>query len=257
MLDKVSMANTPKTTIYELWLSGDGSYDFFASTNDSARALLDDNATLIKKIEADTWEAARQKQYEFLGWGNYQPVPDIDEKNISITDSKGRESTFKINQLFNKNEVHQLIKISFKQLLWLEKQKIVVPKSQNKKQGKFYIFPQVLQLQAYLLIDRDRSIAIKPNLLKKVLKFYIDTFGDNKLHQAFPYSIGSMVKTIQADLSDVNDVLNEVNQLDFSRQNGYTVHIYPSLVNVIVALHENVQSQYDIDFDEFQQMLVA
>ncbi|MBD2386357.1 hypothetical protein [Cylindrospermum sp. FACHB-282] len=253
------MANPAKKTIYELWLSGDGSYDFFPSTNESARALLDDNAELIKKIEADTWAAARKQQYEFLGWGKYQPVCDIDEKDkdVSITDSKGRKSTFKIDQSFNKNEVHQLIKISFKQLLWLEKEKIVVPKSQNKKQGKFYIFPQLLQLQAYLLIERDRSIAIKPNLLKKVLRFYIDTFGDNKLHQAFPYSIGSMVKTIQPDLSDVNHILNEVKQVDFSRQNAYTVHIYPSLVNVIIALHENVQSQYDIDFDEFQQMLVA
>jgi hypothetical protein len=89
------------------------------------------------------------------------------------------------------------------------------------------------------------------------LKFYSDNFNKIRLHQSFPYSIGSTVKTVEPDLSDVNDLLNQVKQLDFSYKAAYTVHIYPTMMNVLIALHENAQSIYNIEFDEFRQMLVA
>ena len=60
---------------YELWISEDGSYDFFLATNQSARSLLGKNAKLINVIEAASWEEARQKQREFLGWGGCQQLP--------------------------------------------------------------------------------------------------------------------------------------------------------------------------------------
>lgn len=88
------MTNSLKLTTYELWQNEDGSYDFFPSHNESARVLLDDNAQLIKKFEANSWEAARQQQYEFLGWGNYQPASDLDGKDFFITDLQVRKTRF-------------------------------------------------------------------------------------------------------------------------------------------------------------------
>ncbi|HLP90326.1 MAG TPA: hypothetical protein VK184_17290 [Nostocaceae cyanobacterium] len=90
LLNKVYIKNHSKTTIYEIWRNEDGSLDFFPSTNDSARALLDDNAQLIKKIEANSWEEARQKQYEFLEWGNYQPLHDVESQDISTSEINQR-----------------------------------------------------------------------------------------------------------------------------------------------------------------------
>ncbi|MBC5797616.1 hypothetical protein H5968_21310 [Sphaerospermopsis sp. LEGE 00249] len=88
------MTSSLKLTTYELWQNEDGSYDFFPSHNESARVLLDDNSQLIKKFEANSWEEARQQQYEFLGWGNYQPVSDLDDRYVSTTDLQGRNTTF-------------------------------------------------------------------------------------------------------------------------------------------------------------------
>ncbi|OLP19742.1 hypothetical protein BST81_04200 [Leptolyngbya sp. 'hensonii'] len=75
-LQVVSMVPLSQQTTYELWRSKDGSYDFFPTSNQTARALLDVEAELIQTFEAESWEAARQKQYEFLGWGNYHPDSD-------------------------------------------------------------------------------------------------------------------------------------------------------------------------------------
>ncbi|MBD2096745.1 hypothetical protein H6F90_16705 [Trichocoleus sp. FACHB-591] len=249
------MASPTEQTNYELWINGDGSYDFFPSTNQSARSLLDEGAKLINVIEAISWEEARQKQYEFLGWGSYKPAFDISE-DVSILDSDGRKTAFNINDSFDRNIACRLTKISFKQLRTLEQEKIVLPLF-NEKRNKVYTFPQLLQLQAYVLINQDRNVRVRNNVLKKVLKFYSNNFNKIRLHQSFPYSIGSTVKTVEPDLSDVNDLLNQVKQLDFSYRAAYTVHIYPTMMNVLIALHENAQSIYNIEFDEFKQMLVA
>ncbi|MEB3338175.1 MAG: hypothetical protein VKJ46_11975 [Leptolyngbyaceae bacterium] len=245
------------TEIYELWLSEDGSYDFLPSTNNSARNLLDQDAKLITKIEADSWESARQKQYALLGWGNYLPAPDpVDFDQVFITDPQGRETTFDIHGLFGREEVFQLTKITWNKLNLLRKENIVVPESSQK--SKFYSFSQLLQLQAYVLIHHDKSAVIRTHLLKKVLRFYSDNYRDVRRHESFPYSIGSVVKSIEPDLSNRDDLFEEIRRrLDFKGQDRYMVHIYPSLLNVISALHENVQSVYGVEFNDFRQMLVA
>ncbi|GEM_PF-1288116 len=249
------MVSTTEQATYELWLSEDGSYDFFPSTNENARALLDEDAKLVKLIEASSWEEARQKQYELLGWGSYQ-IPFDASEAVSILDSKGGRTAFNVNDLFNRNTACDLTKISFNQLRWLEQEKIVVPLS-DKKRTKFYTFSQILQLQAYVLINHDKSVRVRNNVLKKVLKFYSANFNKIDLHQSHPYSIGSTIKTVEPDLSNANDFLDQVRKLDFNYPASYTVHIYPSMMDVLLTLHENVQAIYDIEFDEFRQMLAA
>ncbi|MBW4578101.1 MAG: hypothetical protein KME42_00825 [Tildeniella nuda ZEHNDER 1965/U140] len=254
------MTSIAEQVTYELWVNGDGSYDFFPSTNESARAFLDEDAKLVSIIEASSWEEARQKQHELLHWEVYQPIPDVSLGDVSISDSKGRQTAFNIDDKFDRNTARKLTRISFKQLRYLEQEKMVVPfleKGGGKKRIKIYSFSQILQLQAYVLIDQDRSVRVKNNVLKKVLKFYSDRFNNINLHQSFPYSIGSTIKTVEHDLSNANDFLDQVRKLDFSYPVSYTVHIYPSMMNVLLALHENVQAIYDIGFDEFRQMLAA
>ena len=72
---------------YELW-SDDAGYSFFGEDNESARRLLKADARLIWTVEASTWEDARTKQHEFLGWEPYKlmngddsPPPDLPESS--------------------------------------------------------------------------------------------------------------------------------------------------------------------------------
>jgi hypothetical protein len=58
---------------YELWSEEDG-YSFFPEDNESARRLLGSKAKLIWTVEAATWDEARTKQHEFLGWDRYDPM---------------------------------------------------------------------------------------------------------------------------------------------------------------------------------------
>ena len=58
---------------YQLWRSQDGSYSFFPEDNRGAQALLDPDDRLIWTVEADSWAAACQAQYDYLGWGTYCP----------------------------------------------------------------------------------------------------------------------------------------------------------------------------------------
>ena len=55
---------------YELWRTADGGQDsFFPTNNDSARNLLEPDARLIWTCEANSWNEAQQKRYDFMDWG--------------------------------------------------------------------------------------------------------------------------------------------------------------------------------------------
>lgn len=67
----------PKKPInFEQWVDKDGSYSLFPSSNKSARQLLGDGAKLINVIEANSWEEARQRQREILGWDSGNQLPE-------------------------------------------------------------------------------------------------------------------------------------------------------------------------------------
>jgi hypothetical protein len=67
---------------YELWLSQDGGYSFFAVDNESARRMLNPEDQLVWIVEASSWEEASQAQYDYLGWGTYQPFEDSDRSKF-------------------------------------------------------------------------------------------------------------------------------------------------------------------------------
>lgn len=55
---------------YELWRSEDGEQDsLFPADNESARELLEPDATLIWVVKAISWEEAQQKRCDYMGWG--------------------------------------------------------------------------------------------------------------------------------------------------------------------------------------------
>jgi hypothetical protein len=252
------MVNSLGQKTYELWVDEDGSYDFFPSTNASARALLDDDARLVKKFEADTWELAQQKRYDYLKWGQYHPYQQSYQEGVCITDSKGRQTKLQINKIFSKKEASEITKISFKEMSFLEKNKIVVP-DRDFKNNKSYYLPQILQLQAYVLIGKDKNVIVnvKPNVIKKVLNFYSNNFKVFSVYLTFRYSIGANVKILEKDLSNKDELLEQIKQFDFVHKNVYQIYIYPSLLNIIEALHKNIQLKYNIDFDEFKHILAA
>lgn len=55
-------------TKFELWKLEKG-YTFFSQDNESARSLLEPGAKLAWTVEAKSWEEARARMREFLGWG--------------------------------------------------------------------------------------------------------------------------------------------------------------------------------------------
>jgi hypothetical protein len=66
-------SNEMENKKYELWSSeSENSDSFFPAENDSARDLLAPDAKLIHVIEANSWNEAQQKRYDFMGWGHYK-----------------------------------------------------------------------------------------------------------------------------------------------------------------------------------------
>jgi hypothetical protein len=60
---------------WELWQGSDGSHDFFASDNESAREFAPHHGmTLTWTTWAEGGNAAMQALYDHLGWGTYKPV---------------------------------------------------------------------------------------------------------------------------------------------------------------------------------------
>jgi len=62
---------------YELWAEDDG-YVLFPEDNESARGLLSEAARLAHVIEADSWDEARKRQHELLGWEPYGPPQGLE-----------------------------------------------------------------------------------------------------------------------------------------------------------------------------------
>jgi hypothetical protein len=59
-------------TRFELWKLHSG-YTFFPENNEAARKLLEPGAKLAWTVEAKSWEEARARMHEFLGWEPYKP----------------------------------------------------------------------------------------------------------------------------------------------------------------------------------------
>jgi len=64
---------------YELWQSREGNVEVHTLLPSGTRLsppLLEPDARVIWKFEAENWEDARRKQHEFLGWEPYKPMTD-------------------------------------------------------------------------------------------------------------------------------------------------------------------------------------
>ena len=64
---------------YELWHVRDGDADVYTLLPSGAshdQALLESSARVIWSVEARTWDDARQRQHEFLGWEPYKPAAE-------------------------------------------------------------------------------------------------------------------------------------------------------------------------------------
>jgi hypothetical protein len=70
------------TTRFELW-KVDAGHAFFEVGNESARKLLRPNAKLVWSVEARSWEEARRRMHEYLGWGPYKPARPPSESGSS------------------------------------------------------------------------------------------------------------------------------------------------------------------------------
>jgi hypothetical protein len=68
---------------YELWRDEDDegiSLTFFPADEnyDNQRRLLEPGAEIVWAVEADTYNEAMARYYEFMGWGPYKPMEDDD-----------------------------------------------------------------------------------------------------------------------------------------------------------------------------------
>ena len=68
---------------WELWeyIHDDGCCElaFFPSYQDEKRRGLDSGAKLLCRINARGYDDAMQKKYDYLGWGRYKPIPDVND----------------------------------------------------------------------------------------------------------------------------------------------------------------------------------
>jgi hypothetical protein len=65
---------------YELWKSEDA-WTFFPLENhyEENREMLEQTATLTWTVEATSYNEAMKLYYDFMGWGDYQPMEDLHE----------------------------------------------------------------------------------------------------------------------------------------------------------------------------------
>lgn len=62
---------------YDLWYSeSECCYTMFPAEHDPATHGVEEDAVLLKTFEVPTWEDARCKQHEFLGWEPYKPLEE-------------------------------------------------------------------------------------------------------------------------------------------------------------------------------------
>jgi hypothetical protein len=68
---------------WELWelVESDGAQQltYFPSTQDYSRRALDPRAKLIWTVQAFSYEDAMQKKCDFLGWGKYKAIPNVND----------------------------------------------------------------------------------------------------------------------------------------------------------------------------------
>jgi hypothetical protein len=55
---------------YSLWSNNEDSFYTFVEGNTSDELEC---TILLKTVEADSWNEAMQKFYDFLGWGTFKP----------------------------------------------------------------------------------------------------------------------------------------------------------------------------------------
>jgi hypothetical protein len=60
-------------TKFQLWRLR-AAYTFFAEDNERARSLLEPGAQLAWTVEAKSWQEARARMHQFLGWKPYRPI---------------------------------------------------------------------------------------------------------------------------------------------------------------------------------------
>ena len=58
--------------LHQAWSDG----SFFPVVNRSARALVEDGATVLWTVEAASWVVAAARYYEWRGWKPYIPMDD-------------------------------------------------------------------------------------------------------------------------------------------------------------------------------------
>lgn len=64
---------------FELWKSKDV-WTLFLVEDGTERRYLEQTATLIWTVEATSYNEAMQHYYDYMGWGDYQPMKeDINE----------------------------------------------------------------------------------------------------------------------------------------------------------------------------------
>ena len=61
------------TTTYQLWQTAAG-HAFFEENNQAAREFVGPGGALVWSVKAKTWEEARSRMHEFLGWPPYRPT---------------------------------------------------------------------------------------------------------------------------------------------------------------------------------------
>jgi len=61
---------------FELWKTDDGDLTVCAQGAEgrSVRALLEDDASLVRVFDADSWEHAMAQHHAYMGWRPYRPA---------------------------------------------------------------------------------------------------------------------------------------------------------------------------------------
>ena len=211
---------------------------------------IPNNSTVVYKDAGNEWVNAQNDklaEQAVANGENVHRVKVIEKFSMSFPD--GRKIIFNTDYLWNTKEASQITGLNFKQINYLGKEKAVVGFSIDilNKKDRYFEFSQVLQLQAYKLILKQKqqnqgfgqSFILKGSDLQKILKYYADYELKVKALDHFPVLFNEQIFSIAPDMSGSQEFLSTLSTLDWRSDSVRIASIYPPLLEVMKQLCDN------------------
>jgi hypothetical protein len=222
----------------------------FLLDNPEAIKDIPNNATVVYEDTLNPWVNSQNDKLAAIVAANGENVHRVKAiDKFSMTFPDGRKVVFNTDYLWNIKEASQITKLSINQIKFLEKEKAVVGFLLNEinKKDKHFEFRQIIQLQAYKLILKqkqknkgfEQNTILKGAELKKILDFYGEYQLKVKQLDHFPLLFNGGIFIIAPDMSGSQEFMSNLATLDWKSESVRVASFYPPLLEVLKQLCEN------------------